>query len=95
MPGMLRDDQIDALRTSPTAEFDVLFVLLMSYHHAGAATMSDEQLHRGGDIRLKIMAQAIRHSQQGEIELMRGTQGFSAVGAAITNSLTVRFTPDR
>ena len=38
-------------------------------------------------MRLRIMAHAIRHEQQGEIALMDGTHGFAAVTAAIGNML--------
>ena len=44
----------------------------MTKHHKGAVAMADLELRRGSDPRLRIMAHAIRHEQQGEIALMRG-----------------------
>jgi hypothetical protein len=47
--------------------------------------MADAQLRDGSDLRLRIMAQAIRHEQQGEIALMHGVDGPSAVTLAFRN----------
>jgi uncharacterized protein (DUF305 family) len=87
MPGLLNDDQMRELQTSPSASFDDLFVRLMSLHHAGAVSMADRQIGEIGDIRLTLMAHAIRHQQQGEIALLHGRAGFEAVRAAIANML--------
>jgi len=38
------------------------------------------------------MAQAIRHGQQGEIEMMHGTSGLPAVRAAILDLFSARIT---
>ncbi|MFL5251593.1 MAG: DUF305 domain-containing protein [Rhodopila sp.] len=92
MPGMLRPDQVEQLRRVPDADFDPLFVRLMSFHHAGAVEMADEEMHSRGNIRLRIMAQAIRHGQQGEIEMMHGTSGLPAVRAAILDLFSARIT---
>jgi uncharacterized protein (DUF305 family) len=92
MPGMLRPDQIEHLRQAQDPDFDPLFVRLMSFHHAGAVEMADTEIHSRGDIRLRIMAQAIRHGQQGEIEMMRGTSGLPAVRAAILHQFAARMT---
>jgi hypothetical protein len=43
-----------------------------------------------GAIRLKIMAHAIRHEQQGEIALMHGMNGVPAVSLAIRNMFADR-----
>jgi uncharacterized protein (DUF305 family) len=92
MPGMLTPQQIQQLRQVPDTDFDSLFVRLMSFHHAGAVEMADEEIHSRGDIRLRIMAQAIRHSQQGEIEMMHGINGIPAVRAAILDLFSARIT---
>jgi len=39
----------------------------------------------GGDLRLRIMAHAIRHEQQGEIALTHGLDGTAAVATAFRN----------
>jgi uncharacterized protein (DUF305 family) len=87
MPGFLSAAQVDQLRNAPPASFDQLFVELMSIHHAGAVRMADEELKSLGDLRLRIMAHAIRHEQQGEIALMRGLAGWPAVMQAVRNML--------
>ncbi|MCB8821840.1 DUF305 domain-containing protein [Microvirga rosea] len=82
MPGMLSADRIGELRRVSDDGFAPLFISLMTHHHQGAIAMADETLHGKSDIRLRLMAHAIRHGQRGEIELMRGTEGFAAVKAA-------------
>jgi uncharacterized protein (DUF305 family) len=79
MPGLLTSAQVDELRNAPVAAFDTLFVKMMSFHHAGAVAMADAELRNGSDFRLRIMAHAIRHEQQGEIALMHGAAGVPAV----------------
>lgn len=39
MPGLLDPAELDRLREVPSAEFDSLFVKLMTVHHAGAVKM--------------------------------------------------------
>jgi uncharacterized protein (DUF305 family) len=90
MPGMLRPEELDAARRAEPAAFDALFVRLMSFHHAGAIEMSDEAIHQAGDVRLKLMAHGIRHGQRGEIQLMLGNQGLSAVRSGV-HALFARF----
>ena len=85
MPGLLTSERVGTLRDAPPQSFDRLFVELMTVHHAGAVAMAEQELQGGGDIRLRIMAYAIRHEQQGEIALMHGASGWSAVGQAVRN----------
>ena len=85
MPGFLSDAQVEQLRSASPASFDYLFVELMSIHHAGAVAMADAELRSRGDPRLRIMAHAIRHEQQGEIALMHGLTGWPAVVQAVRN----------
>ncbi|WFU76349.1 hypothetical protein [Bradyrhizobium sp. CB2312] len=49
--------------------------------------MADQMWHSRGDLRLRIMAHAIRHEQQGEIALMQGVSGVVAVITAFRNML--------
>ena len=88
MPGMLAPEQVAALRRASGPAFDPLFVGLMTFHHDGATLMAQEAIERSGDLRLRLMAQAIRHEQRGEIALMHGLSGPAAVQAAISNLLT-------
>lgn len=85
MPGLLTAEQLLQLEAAPPPSFDKLFVELMTIHHRGAVRMADQELRGDGDPRLRIMAHAIRHEQQGEIALMRGVAGFEAVRQAIRN----------
>jgi uncharacterized protein (DUF305 family) len=85
MPGLLTTGQVGELRGAAPDTFDQLFVKLMTIHHAGAVAMADRELAGNGDLRLRIMAHAIRHEQQGEIALMRGVAGVQAVHQAVAN----------
>ncbi|MHB2211635.1 DUF305 domain-containing protein [Methylobacterium sp. CM6257] len=83
MPGMLQPEQIDVLRGMSGPAFDARFVALMTFHHAGAIEMADDAMGRADDLRLRIMAQGIRHEQRGEIALMHGVAGLDAVRVAL------------
>jgi uncharacterized protein (DUF305 family) len=85
MPGYLAPDQMQQARSATSDQFDEVFVRLMTIHHAGAVRMADEEWNRDGDARLRIMAHAIRHEQQGEIALMEGVEGIQAVVEATRN----------
>jgi hypothetical protein len=85
MPGLLDAGEVERLGSTEASSFVVLFLELMTRHHAGAVAMADAQLRDGSDPRLRIMAQAIRHEQQGEIALMHGMSGGGAVSAAFRN----------
>jgi uncharacterized protein (DUF305 family) len=87
MPGMLTDGEIDQLRQTRGPAFDPLFVALMSRHHRGAIAMSNAKLAEAGDLRVKIMAHAIRHEQTGEIALMHGAKPSLAVLRIALSSL--------
>jgi uncharacterized protein (DUF305 family) len=60
---------------------------MMSRHHRGAVKMADQMWHSRGDLRLRVMAHAIRHEQQGEIALMHRARGVAAVTTAFRNML--------
>jgi uncharacterized protein (DUF305 family) len=77
--------QLDRLREVSSAEFDSLFVQLMTVHHAGAVKMADDEFRNGSAPRLRTMAHAIRHEQQGEIALMDCVKGRAAVALAVRN----------
>jgi uncharacterized protein (DUF305 family) len=85
MPGLLDAADIAKLRSMDISSFDQIFVDLMTEHHSGAVAMADSQLRHGSDPRLRIMAHAIRHEQQGEIALMHGADGEFAVFLAFRN----------
>jgi uncharacterized protein (DUF305 family) len=85
MPGLLDTAEVAKLQSTETSSFDGLFIDVMTKHHKGAVAMADSQLRSGSDLRLRIMAHAIRHEQQGEIALMHGVDGGNAVSVAFQN----------
>jgi uncharacterized protein (DUF305 family) len=87
MPGYLTTDQMKEARSASADQFDRTFIQLMTIHHAGAVKMADQEWRSSGDPRLRIMAHAIRHEQQGEIALMNRTEGAAAVLTATQNML--------
>lgn len=87
MPGFLTLSEMRQVKTSPPEQFDRMFVDAMSRHHKGAVRMADQKWHSRGDLRLRIMAHAICHEQQGEIALMHGTSGVAAVATAFRDML--------
>jgi uncharacterized protein (DUF305 family) len=93
MPGLLDPADIAKLRSIEAVSFDQLFVELMTQHHKGAAAMANSELRYGSDLRLRLMAHAIRHEQQGEIALMKGVTGGPAVHLAFQNMLADNVNP--
>ncbi len=83
MPGLLDTAAVERLRSTDAMSFDRHFIDLMTSHHTGAVAMADLQLRQGSDLRLRMMAHAIRHAQQGEIALMRGVNGRNAVSIGV------------
>ena len=82
MPGLLDPADIARLGAAEASSFDPLFIDLITRHHKGAVAMADAELRNGTDLRLRVMAHAIRHSQQGEIALVHGLDGVPAVTLA-------------
>ena len=87
MPGFLTQAEMRQVETAPSDQFDATFVAMMSRHHSGAVKMADQMWHSRGDLRLRVMAHAIRHEQQGEIALMHSVSGTAAVATAFRNML--------
>jgi uncharacterized protein (DUF305 family) len=93
MPGLLDTAAVERLRSTDTVSFDRHFIDLMTRHHMGAVAMADLQLRQGSDPRLRMMAHAIRHGQQGEIALMNGVQGGKAVSIGFRNMISDNVNP--
>nr|WP_249803609.1 DUF305 domain-containing protein [Bradyrhizobium sp. 21] len=87
MAGFLTPDEMRHVRAAPPDRFDQIFVEMMTRHHKGAVKMADQMWRSRGDPRLRIMAHAIRHEQQGEIALMDGVSGTVAVATAFSNMM--------
>jgi uncharacterized protein (DUF305 family) len=71
MPGMLTEQQMDALSAAKGAEFDQLFLQGMIEHHEGAIVMAEEVLGTTEDPEVRSLAQSIIESQRSEIDQMR------------------------
>ena len=78
MPGMLTQEQMDALKNAKGAEFDRLFLTGMIQHHTGALTMVDELFKTAGagqDSELFNFATDVDSGQQAEIRIMENMLG--------------------
>ena len=71
MPGMATGAQLDRLRAARGAEFDALFLDLMTAHHRGALTMARELLAEGNDVRVEEMAADVLAQQRAGIGRMK------------------------
>jgi uncharacterized protein (DUF305 family) len=74
MPGMATPDQLAALKAATGAEFDKLFVQLMTAHHQGAVKMAEQVLASGLDVRVEEMAADVIAVQSDEIKRMQALQ---------------------
>jgi uncharacterized protein (DUF305 family) len=72
MPGMVAEDDLDALAALTGADFDRRWAELMIAHHEGAIEMAREVLADGADARVRALAEEIVAVQEREIEVLRG-----------------------
>ena len=72
MPGMATPQQLAELGGATGADFDRLFLRLMTTHHEGAVTMATDLLTQGLDEQVHEMAQDVLVTQTDEIATMRG-----------------------
>lgn len=70
MPGMQTPAAIDQLTAARGAEFDRLFVTMMTAHHRGAQQMAGDVLRAGSDQRLNELANELAVEQVSEIRRM-------------------------
>ncbi|MEV6333085.1 DUF305 domain-containing protein [Nocardia vinacea] len=75
MPGMMSNEQMNALAAASGADFDRQWLELMIEHHTGAIAMSNTELADGVNPDAKALATAIVAAQQAEIGTMRGLLG--------------------
>lgn len=71
MPGLATPEQLSALRAATGAEFDRLFVTLMTAHHQGAIVMAQRVLAEGSHVRVHELAEEIAITQGVEIDRLR------------------------
>ncbi|MEO6715214.1 MAG: DUF305 domain-containing protein [Mycobacteriales bacterium] len=72
MPGMMTDQEMAALEKASGAEFDKMFLEMMTKHHEGAIMMAKGEQANGQDTSAKDLAGKIIADQTAEIATMRG-----------------------
>jgi uncharacterized protein (DUF305 family) len=70
--GIMSDDQLRQLESSTGAQFDRMFLQMMTEHHQGAIDMSRTEVTDGQNPDAKALAQRIIDAQQTEITEMQG-----------------------
>ncbi len=68
MPGMATPEEVDQLRTLPTAQAEVLFCRLMIRHHAAGIEMAQAAVERVDDAETLRLAESIIVGQFAEIQ---------------------------
>jgi len=87
IPGMPPPGAIDELRGLRGAAFDARFSKLMIAHHQGAIQMAATARRSASDPRLRLLADQIRHAQEGQIAQMEAwRRGASAVGRRLAGA---------
>lgn len=71
MPGMATEQQIEELTAATGADFDRLFLKLMTAHHEGALKMAGEALSGGNNVAVEELATDVVATQSAEIHRMR------------------------
>ncbi|GGK93927.1 lipoprotein [Sphaerisporangium melleum] len=71
MPGMATDEQLAELRAASGADFDRLYLRLMTDHHAGAIAMAADEMDKGSHITVQELAEDISVTQTAEIQRLR------------------------
>ncbi|MER5870705.1 DUF305 domain-containing protein [Streptomyces sp. NPDC002044] len=71
MPGMATERQLTDLAAASGADFDRLFLKLMTAHHEGAVKMAGEALAGGNNVAVEEMANEVVATQSAEIHRMR------------------------
>ncbi|MFD9372994.1 DUF305 domain-containing protein [Streptomyces sp. NPDC060020] len=71
MPGMATEQQLKELTGARGADFDRLFLTLMTAHHEGALKMAGEVLTTGNNVAVEEMATEVVATQSAEIHRMR------------------------
>lgn len=71
MPGMATARQLEELTAARGADFDRLFLALMTAHHEGALKMAGEVLAAGNNAAVEEMANEVAATQSAEVHRMR------------------------
>ncbi|MFD4241425.1 DUF305 domain-containing protein [Streptomyces sp. NPDC058525] len=71
MPGMATEEQLRELTGAAGADFDRLFLKLMTAHHEGALKMAGQALAGGNNVAVEEMATEVVATQTAEVHRMR------------------------
>lgn len=78
MPGMMSEEQMTQLQNATGADFDRMFLQMMTEHHEGAVTMAQTEQQQGQNPQAMELADSIVTSQTAEIDQMN--QMLTAMG---------------
>ena len=78
MPGMMSEEQMTQLQNATGADFDRMFLQMMTEHHKGAVTMAQTEQQQGQNPQAMELANSIVTSQTAEIDQMN--QMLTAMG---------------
>ncbi len=67
---MMAGDEMKKLEAATGKDFDLMFLEMMTPHHAGAITMSKEALQKAEHPEIKTLANQIIKAQEAEIKMM-------------------------
>jgi uncharacterized protein (DUF305 family) len=70
--GMMTDQEMQQLETAMGADFDRMWVQMMTKHHQGAVAMAKTELEQGESSDAKALAKKIVDAQEAEITEMQG-----------------------
>jgi uncharacterized protein (DUF305 family) len=71
MGGMMSSEDMDSLANATGAEFDRMFLDMMTAHHSGAVQMAETEIADGENPDALAMADEIRDTQNAEISEMQ------------------------
>ena len=75
MPGMMSEDEMDALEKASDEEFQAMWLEMMLEHHAGAIEMAKAEQQDGKFADAIALAESIETGQTAEIDQMEGLLG--------------------
>jgi uncharacterized protein (DUF305 family) len=70
IPGMPSPATLARLAEARDRPFDAAFIPVMVAHHEGAIQMAEEAWRSAGDLRLRLLADSIRHAQSRQVTAM-------------------------
>jgi uncharacterized protein (DUF305 family) len=71
LPGMMAEEEIEALKAAPDAQFEAMWLEMMAEHHEGAIELAKTEQEHGHFEGALAMAEEIEASQSEEVEQLR------------------------